>query len=117
MRSLKSHLGSDLITYIHSRRYSLAEVIGVILSEMKRRPRSTSEARWRDCSRQTGGFRRPSVTRPLRISSNKPPGRPVQDRVSARAHRRRAGLENSLAVGEERNVLVGGDLAAVLNSR
>lgn len=37
MRSLKSHLGSDLGTYIHSKRYTLADLIGVILREMKRR--------------------------------------------------------------------------------
>lgn len=37
MRSLKSHLGSDLGTYIHSRRYTLADLISVILREMKRR--------------------------------------------------------------------------------
>jgi len=37
MRSLKSHLGSDLGTYIHSRRYSLTDLISVILKEMKRR--------------------------------------------------------------------------------
>ena len=37
MRSLKSHLGSDLGTYIHSKRYTLADLITVILREMKRR--------------------------------------------------------------------------------
>jgi hypothetical chaperone protein len=37
MRSLKSHLGSDLGTYIHSKHYTLAELISVILREMKRR--------------------------------------------------------------------------------
>ena len=37
MRSLKSHLGSDLGTYLHSKRYSLADLIGVILREMKGR--------------------------------------------------------------------------------
>jgi hypothetical chaperone protein len=37
MRSLKSHLGSDLATYIHSKRYTLTDLISVILREMKRR--------------------------------------------------------------------------------
>jgi hypothetical chaperone protein len=37
MRSLKSHLGSDLETYIHNKRYTLVDLIGVILREMKRR--------------------------------------------------------------------------------
>jgi len=37
MRSLKSHLGSDLGTYIHSKRYTLTDLISVILKEMKRR--------------------------------------------------------------------------------
>lgn len=37
MRSLKSHLGTDLGTYLHSRHYTLADLISVILREMKRR--------------------------------------------------------------------------------
>jgi hypothetical chaperone protein len=37
MRSLKSHLGSDLGTYIYSRRYTLTDLISVMLKEMKRR--------------------------------------------------------------------------------
>lgn len=37
MRSLKSHLGSDLATYIHSKRFTLTDLISVILREMKRR--------------------------------------------------------------------------------
>ena len=37
MRSLKSHLGSDLGTYLHSKHYTLADLISVILREMKRR--------------------------------------------------------------------------------
>ncbi len=37
MRSLKSHLGSDLATYIHSKRYTLTDLISVMLKEMKRR--------------------------------------------------------------------------------
>ena len=37
VRSLKSHLGSDLGTYIHSKRYTLTDLISVILKEMKRR--------------------------------------------------------------------------------
>ena len=37
VRSLKSHLGSDLATYIHSKRYTLTDLISVMLREMKRR--------------------------------------------------------------------------------
>jgi len=37
MRSLKSHLGGDLVTYIRSKRHTLADLITVILKEMKRR--------------------------------------------------------------------------------
>jgi len=37
MRSLKSHLGSDLGTYLHSQHYTLADLISVILREMRRR--------------------------------------------------------------------------------
>lgn len=37
MRSLKSHLGSDLGTYLHGKHYHLADLISVILKEMKRR--------------------------------------------------------------------------------
>lgn len=37
MRSLKSHLGTDLGTYINSKHYTLADLVSVILREMKRR--------------------------------------------------------------------------------
>jgi len=33
MRSLKSHLGSDLGTYINSRRYTLTDLVSVMLKE------------------------------------------------------------------------------------
>jgi hypothetical chaperone protein len=110
MRSLKSHLGSDLGTYLHSKRYTLADLIGVILREMKER----AEAHFGSAITSIV-LGRPVVF----VSANR--GETAQNQLEQAA--RQAGFkqmvfqlepiaaalafENSLSRGEEKRVLIG----------
>jgi len=110
MRSLKSHLGSDLATYINSKRFSLTDLISIMLKEMKRRAEAHFGA----------AITNIVLGRPVVFVSDRRSDA-AQDQLEQAA--RQAGFkqivfqlepiaaaltfENSLARGEEKRVLVG----------
>ena len=110
MRSLKSHLGTDLVTYINSRRFNLTDLISIMLKEMKRR----AEAHF------GSAITKIVLGRPVVFVSDK---RSEEAQKQLEHAARQAGFkeiafqlepiaaalayENTLARGEEKRVLVG----------